>query len=87
MFLNASSVPTSFIQTVLTNSAGTDFSIVDDDCGGLTVAAGDTCTIRVQFVPSGTAGARAGNVQVSTVVTGTTTTATVNLTATANPAP
>ncbi len=86
-FVNNSSVPTSFIQTVLTNSTGSDFSIVSDDCGGLTVAAGDTCSIRVRFVPSGTPGARTGNVQVSTVVTGTTTTASVAFTATANPAP
>lgn len=83
VFQNVSDASTTLVQTVLTNTTGTDFSIVSDSCGGQSIAPGATCTIGVRFVPSGTAGARAGTVAITAAVGGTTTTASVPLTGTA----
>lgn len=87
-FANLANVPTSLVQTVLTNTAGSDFSVVDDQCGGRSLNPNgqplSTCTVTVHFTPSGTAGARNANLVLSTVVTGTTTTATVALSSALN---
>ncbi len=83
-FKNEADSSTTLIQTVLANTAGTDFSILSDNCGGSSLAANQSCTIVVHFTPSGTPGARTGSVTISGVVTGTATSASANLTATVN---
>ncbi len=83
-YQNVSDVSTSLLQTTLTNSAGSDFSILSDNCGGQSIAAGATCTIDVHFTPSGSTGARTAAVAVSGVVTGTATSATITVQSTVN---
>lgn len=83
-FRNDSDVPTTLIQTTLTNTTGMDFSITSDACGGVSLAPGASCNVVARFVPSGSDGARAATLQLQAVVTGTTTTATVSFTGTAN---
>ena len=83
-FRNDADSPTSLIQTTLSNSAGMDFSIVSDNCGGASLAANSQCDIQVRFVPSGAAGTRSANLSVSAQIGTVTTTAAVQLQGTAN---
>ncbi len=83
VFRNASDVSSTLLQTVLTNTAGSDFSIVSDGCGGQSIAPNTDCTIGVRFVPSGTAGARTGTLSISSTVGGTMTSSSEPLTGTA----
>ena len=76
---NIADVSTSLIQTTLMQTGGMDFSITTDNCGGRSLAPNTNCTISVQFVPSGTSGARSATLRVEGVVTGTTTFAAVTL--------
>ena len=81
-FRNDAEVPTSLLQTTLTQ--GQNFEIVSDTCGGRSLPANLTCNIIVQFIPAGSAGPRSATLQIQGVVTGTTTTASVTLNATVN---